>query len=312
MTAKAATWVPCPTPGCTAFPYPTQADLDEHLATCTPGEAPLEPITVAGVSVDAPQHGTGSGSGSTHSAPSAPAATDKQLDYLASLLARLAGSAGPETFRAGLVDITKDAASKAIEAALAALEQEAATAAAAAPTTTAPVRANKYAAKCAACGVMVAAEAGALTNEAGKWVTRHVGACPTGTAAAPVADRAEPPEGFHRLDGQVYSVKLAVHGSGLPVARRLCLEGLEAMQAAREAYLASGQTGKAPTMDWDYVGRKGAFWQLSPATLLSKEEAQELGSLYGFCCRCGKCLTEPVSIGRGMGPVCFGKTDGWA
>lgn len=121
------------------------------------------------------------------------------------------------------------------------------------------------------------------------------------------ATKEEPPEGFHLLDDQIYSVKRAVHGSGMLVGRRLQTENAEAVKAAWKEWDDGGRHGRQPKLDWDYVGRKGAFWKLSEATLLTKEQLQAMGHLYGICCRCGACLTKQESIDRGMGPVCASK-----
>lgn len=123
--------------------------------------------------------------------------------------------------------------------------------------------------------------------------------------------RVEPPEGYHRLNGQIYSVKAAIHGSGNLVGRRLCIERADDLKAELEAYRTAKEngtaTGQAPKLGWDYIGRQGAFWDLSADTLMTHEEAAGLGKLYSFCVRCGIGLVEPVSIERGMGPICFGK-----
>lgn len=107
--------------------------------------------------------------------------------------------------------------------------------------------------------------------------------------------KGDPPEGFHVLDDQVFKVQRAVHGSSNLYAKRLLLEHADELR---------GREGK---LEWEYVGRRGAFQRLSEATLLTREKAVELGHLYGVCCRCGATLTREESIERGMGPVCFNK-----
>ena len=46
---------------------------------------------------------------------------------------------------------------------------------------------------------------------------------------------------------------------------------------------------------------------LRPAERLTREQAAELGKLWGVCTSCAALLTRPDSIERGMGPVCFDK-----
>ena len=47
--------------------------------------------------------------------------------------------------------------------------------------------------------------------------------------------------------------------------------------------------------------------KLLPSERLTREEAAELGKLWGVCTSCAALLTRPDSIARGMGPVCFEK-----
>lgn len=96
-------------------------------------------------------------------------------------------------------------------------------------------------------------------------------------------------EGMYFLDGVIFKVQRAVHGSGRLYAKRLIADDYG---KARFAY--------AP----------GIVKVLRPEFKLTKEQAQEWGALYGTCCRCGRTLTAEDSIERMMGPVCFGKM-GW-
>lgn len=92
----------------------------------------------------------------------------------------------------------------------------------------------------------------------------------------------EAPEGIHYLDGTVYKVQVAHHGSGRKYAKQLDPDG----------------------GGWEYLGRGGVFKQLSADTLMTLEDAQEFGRLYGMCCKCGATLTDESSIAAGIGPVC--------
>lgn len=88
----------------------------------------------------------------------------------------------------------------------------------------------------------------------------------------------EPPEGIHYFDGVVYKVQVA-QSSGRKYAKEL-----------------SGDS-------WNYAGR-GPLSNLSESTLMTLEDAQEYGKLYGVCARCGAVLTKEESIAAGIGPVC--------
>lgn len=141
-------------------------------------------------------------------------------------------------------------------------------------------------------------EAGALTKSGVSAEIDRLKSLPPAERPKAAAS-AEPPEGFHELDGKVFKVQRAVHGSGNLYAKRLMLE------LAAEL---DGDGGKAK-LDWEYVGRGPAFRSLSEETLLTLERAKELGHLYGVCCRCGATLTDETSIEAGIGPVCA--TKGW-
>lgn len=100
--------------------------------------------------------------------------------------------------------------------------------------------------------------------------------------ARPVDDRparqapAEVPEGLHLLDGTAYKVVTSQAG------RRYA----KVLQGTKWVYDA------------------GAVRNLSAATAATKEQAAEYGKLTGVCCCCGRTLTNPDSIAKGIGPVC--------
>lgn len=52
---------------------------------------------------------------------------------------------------------------------------------------------------------------------------------------------------------------------------------------------------------------KGAMRLIRPEHKMTAEQAAEFGKLTGTCCCCGKLLTKPESIAKGIGPVCEGK-----
>lgn len=97
-------------------------------------------------------------------------------------------------------------------------------------------------------------------------------------ATAPSAPaKAEVPEGMHYVDGTVWKVQRSQHG-------RLY---------AKE--LVDGR--------FEYRGAR-PLAALSDATMMTLEDAQEFGKLYGVCCRCAAVLTDEDSIAAGIGPVC--------
>lgn len=93
----------------------------------------------------------------------------------------------------------------------------------------------------------------------------------------------QPPEGIHQIGGQIVKVQTAHHGTGKRYMKVLDVED----------------------RSWAYLGRaQPLFGRLSEDTLMSLEEAQSFGRLYGFCVRCGAILTDEHSIERGIGPIC--------
>ena len=56
---------------------------------------------------------------------------------------------------------------------------------------------------------------------------------------------------------------------------------------------------------WDY--QPGAIKHLTAEHAITVEQAAEYGHLHGFCAICGKTLTDPASVERGIGPVCAKK-----
>lgn len=53
---------------------------------------------------------------------------------------------------------------------------------------------------------------------------------------------------------------------------------------------------------WDYA--PGAMKHLTGSHRLTLEQAAEMGTRLGSCVICGKALTDPESVERGIGPVC--------
>lgn len=94
-------------------------------------------------------------------------------------------------------------------------------------------------------------------------------------------------DGMYVLDGQVYKVQHAVHGSGNLYAKRLQDNG----------------PGKPATFEYS----PGTIRRIRPEHRMTKEQAKEWGALYGTCARCGALLTAEDSIDRMMGPVCSTK-----
>lgn len=93
-------------------------------------------------------------------------------------------------------------------------------------------------------------------------------------------------DGMYRMaNGTIVKVQVAVNGSGNLYAKRLVPNGT------------SGTFEYAP----------GLITKLTPDDRMTVEEAAEFGKLYGFCCVCGRTLTDEGSIAAGIGPICAGR-----
>lgn len=95
--------------------------------------------------------------------------------------------------------------------------------------------------------------------------------------------------GMYRMDGVIYKVQAAVHGSGHLYAKQLSVYEDDA----------------GVTVGFHYA--KGVVSRLTPAHRMSLEDAKAFGALYGTCCVCGRTLTNETSIEAGIGPVCGGR-----
>lgn len=95
-------------------------------------------------------------------------------------------------------------------------------------------------------------------------------------------------DGIYKLGEDIYKVQKAHYGSGYLYAKRLVFKP---------------GTDEKPR----FVFEKGAISKLSPENRMTLEEAKAFGALYGFCCNCGRILTDEQSIEDGIGPICKGK-----
>jgi hypothetical protein len=103
--------------------------------------------------------------------------------------------------------------------------------------------------------------------------------CYRATRPAQAAPKAAPAtEGMYVLDGTIYKVLVAVHGSGRLYAQRL--------------------------VGTSFHAERGAISKLTQAHRMTPEAAAKFGHLYGRCVRCQATLTDDDSIKAGMGPVC--------
>ncbi len=110
-------------------------------------------------------------------------------------------------------------------------------------------------------------------------------------------------DGMYRMDGTIYKVQHAVHGSGNQYAKELIRT--EAVEASAGSFQYGPIEAKPAGFTFAYA--QGAVSKLRPEHRMTLEEAKAFGALYGVCCVCGATLTDEKSIANGIGPVCEGR-----
>jgi hypothetical protein len=94
---------------------------------------------------------------------------------------------------------------------------------------------------------------------------------------------------YYGADGEVYKVQRSLHNNGKTV------------------YCKKWEWSDEDKHEGGFVYLKGGLRALGNATKMSTAEMQQWGKLYGYCCVCGRRLTDEKSISAGIGPVCLRK-----
>jgi hypothetical protein len=123
-------------------------------------------------------------------------------------------------------------------------------------------------------------EAAAYAAKAG--IPTQTGIQTTPTAHFPKKTAAT--EGFYLKDDQVYKVMLNRERTRT-YACKLVIEGDKPR--------------------WYYA--EGMVFELNESHRVTPQLAKRFGDIHNFCLCCGRELTQPLSIERGVGPVCWGK-----
>lgn len=127
-------------------------------------------------------------------------------------------------------------------------------------------------------------------GNASRWIDRLIQKIGQLRATRPATAAIE--DGMYQLDGAIYKVQHAVHGSGQQYAKRLHIS------------LGQGRNGGNRA---EFIYEPGAVRRLRPEHRMTIEQAQQFGALYGTCCQCGRTLTDEKSIEAGIGPICASK-----
>ena len=116
-------------------------------------------------------------------------------------------------------------------------------------------------------------------------------------------------DGMYRVDGTIFKVQHAVHGSGRQYAKKLVghryCDGHES--TGGHITYCNGDCRPAWEIEWKFEMAPGMIRRLCPEHKMSLADAKKFGALYGTCCVCGRTLTDEVSIKAGIGPVCAQK-----
>lgn len=240
--------------------------------------------------------------GQKSTGPNPSDASEKQLAFLARLVAERSGSTEGIVARAAKAlehGMSKRSASEYIDGLMAI---KAATPAAA----TASVRTNNYPGHCADCGGAVEAGVGRIERKNDRWVTFHlVGGCPK-AEAAPVSggvDLANLPEGRYGVPGGDTRLKVEIRRPSKGNWAGWTFVSDAAEYGMRKNY---GKVRPGESIYHGDIEAELALIVANPAAAASR-----YGALTGRCGICNRQLEDEASVARGIGPVCAARV-GWA
>ena len=127
----------------------------------------------------------------------------------------------------------------------------------------------------------------------------------TDLKAAPFARPAAPrevPEGMHKIGTKIFRVQKS-RESGRRYAKELVTRVTGTCGGCEHC---DGEDA-CKRVEASFVYSAGAMRLLSEDTRMTLTEAEAWGLHYGVCCVCARTLTDPVSVARGLGPVCAGR-----
>lgn len=95
--------------------------------------------------------------------------------------------------------------------------------------------------------------------------------------------------GMYKVGQDIFRVKIS-KSSGKPYAEILC----------HDAILNGNYRDAAVWFEY----APGRVRSITPDHRMTLDQCAEFGLLFGTCCVCGRELTKPASIAKGIGPVC--------
>jgi hypothetical protein len=147
---------------------------------------------------------------------------------------------------------------------------------------------NKFAKECTLCGGLVDSGAGHAVQTANGWRTFHAMDKCSAPADAPRIT-VESKRAYRCDDGTVAIAYTTQNGR--IAMRRLVIH----------------EDNKGSLEYW----KGGVAIVSATGSLLTQEQASELGKVYGFCICCGKDLSEDQSLAVGYGRTCAGNNEWW-
>jgi hypothetical protein len=148
---------------------------------------------------------------------------------------------------------------------------------------------NKFAKPCTVCGGLVDTGKGFAVQTNTGWGTYHaVGECGQASQAVDLIE-VEPKRAYRCEDGTI-AIAYTTQNGRIAV-RRLVVH----------------EDGKGSLEYW----KGGVSIVRATGSLLTQEQASELGKVYGFCICCGKDLSEDTSLAVGYGATCAGNNGWW-
>lgn len=129
-------------------------------------------------------------------------------------------------------------------------------------------------------------------GNASRWIDRLISKVRELTVAQRSAERSAPTattetveDGMYVLNGEIFKVQHAIHGSGKPYAKLFVPPA-------------------GPGLKATFVYTLGAIKNLRPEHRMTKEQARQYGKLTGTCVFCARVLTDERSIDAGYGEKC--------
>lgn len=179
-------------------------------------------------------------------------------------------------------------------------------------STTAVSFPNKYAGHCVDCKSRVEPNQGRCSKEGGKYVVRcedaekcaQLASTPVATQAAHASvDLTNIPEGVYAHEGRLYQVDHPEVGewAGWTFVKRIDM--VLRNGKVKKTKLAKAASAR-PGMGAKFFGIE-ATHDLAVIVADPLAAAKMVGQTTGICGRCSAALSDPVSVERGIGPVCW-------